>query len=248
MKVSHQSAQLEQAVRADRILAAAGELLLRFGYKRVTIDDIANRAEVGKGTVYLHWKTKQELFAELLLREVTEVTRELVAGMRADPTEVLLHRVTSVSFRAILQRPLTRALYTRDLDTLGKLAASDTAGGAARQRVAGALFDEYLDLIRAHGLLRTDIDRHTQSYVLNAVGTGFFVSEQFLPGQLQEIPLEHKAAALAEVIRLALEPPGEPDPDALRRIAPRAIELFDRMCVERDPATATPAPRPREQR
>ncbi|HEX2288642.1 MAG TPA: helix-turn-helix domain-containing protein [Pseudonocardiaceae bacterium] len=234
-----QDGSREQVGRADRILAAAGELLLRFGYKRVTIEDIANQAEVGKGTVYLHWNTKQELFAELLLREVTEVTRELVASMRADPTGVLLHRVTSVSFQAIMQRPLARALYTRDLDTLGKLAASETAGVAARQQVAGALFDEYVDLLRAHGLLRTDIDRQAQNYVLNAVGTGFFVTEQFLPEQLQEISLEHKAAALAEVIRLALEPPGEPDPDTLRSIAPRAIELFDRMCVERDPATAT---------
>lgn len=140
----------EHAVRADRILAAAGELLLR---------------------------------------QVTEVTRELVAGMRADPTEVLLRRVTSVSFQAIMQRPLARALYTRDLDILGKLAVSDTAGVAARQQVAGALFDEYVDLMRAHGLLRTDIDRQTQRYVWNAVGTGFFVTEQFLLEQLQEISL-----------------------------------------------------------
>ena len=50
-----------QAVRADRILAAVGELLLRFGYKRVPIEDSANRAEVGKGTIYLHWEIKQEL-------------------------------------------------------------------------------------------------------------------------------------------------------------------------------------------
>jgi hypothetical protein len=31
--------------------AICGELLLRFGYQRVTIEDLATRAEVGKGTV-----------------------------------------------------------------------------------------------------------------------------------------------------------------------------------------------------
>ncbi|MGH3812109.1 MAG: TetR/AcrR family transcriptional regulator [Pseudonocardiaceae bacterium] len=237
----------EQTLRADRILEAAGELLVRFGYKRVTIEDIATRAEVGKGTVYLHWKTKHELFAVLLLREVAEVTRELLVGMRADPAEVLLHRVTRASFLTIMRRPLARALYTRDLDTLGKLAASDSGGFAARRRVADALFDDYVDLMRAHGLLRNDTDRQTQMYVLNAVGTGFYVTEQFLPEHLRELSLEHKAAALAEVIRLALEPPGEPDPGTLRAIAPRAIDLFDRMRAGCDPGAATPLPELQEQ-
>jgi AcrR family transcriptional regulator len=230
----------QPTLRADRILAGAAELLLRFGYKRVTIEDIATRAEVGKGTVYLHWKTKHELFAVLLRRQVAEVTRELVAGMRADPAEVLLHRVVRASFSTIMRRPLAKALYTRDIDTLGKLATSDT-GLAARQQVTDAIFDDYLDLMGSHGLLRADIDRMTRLYVLNAVGAGFYVTEQFLHEQLQEMTLEHKATALAEVIRLVFEPPGEPDPDALSAVAPQVIELFDRMRAEFDPA-AWPTP------
>jgi AcrR family transcriptional regulator len=237
----------EQALRADRILDAAGELLLRFGYKRVTVEDVATRAEVGKGTVYLHWKTKQELFAVLLLREGAEVMRELVAGMQADPAEVLLHRMMRASFLAIMRRPLARALYTRDLDTLGKLAASDAAGLASRQRVADGLFDEYVDLMRAHGLVRADTDRQTQVYALNAVGAGFYFTEQFLPEELRGMSLEDKATALAEVIRLTFEPPGDPDPDTLGATAPRAIALFDRMRAECAPGTATSPRQPQEQ-
>lgn len=235
------------ALRADRILDAAGELLLRFGYRRVTVEDVATRAEIGKGTVYLHWKTKQELFAVLLLREGAEVMRELVAGMQADPAEVLLHRMMRASFLAIMRRPLARALYTRDLDTLGKLAASDAAGLASRQRVTDGFFDEYVDLMRAHGLVRADTDRQTQVYALNAAGAGFYFTEQFLPEGLRGMSLEDKATALAEVIRLAFEPPGDPDPDTLRAIAPRAIELFDRMRAECAPGTATPPRQPQEQ-
>lgn len=238
--------QSEQALREDRILDAAGELLVRFGYKRITVEDIANRADVGKGTVYLHWKTKDELLAELLLREVAEVTGELVASMQADPAGVLLHRMTAASFLAIMQRPLARALYTRDLDTLGKLATTDAAGLATRRQRADGYFDDYLDLLRTHGLLRTDIDRQSLTYSLRAVGAGFFISEQVLPPQLREMSLQRKAASLAEVIRLALEPAGEPDPDHLRAAAPHAIELFDRMRLECDPGARTPAPLRRE--
>ena len=41
--------------RAGRILDAAAELLLRWGYKRVSIEEIARHAGIGKGTVYLHF-------------------------------------------------------------------------------------------------------------------------------------------------------------------------------------------------
>ena len=44
---------------------AATALILRWGYNKTTIDDIARQAGVGKGTVYLHWNTREELFATL---------------------------------------------------------------------------------------------------------------------------------------------------------------------------------------
>jgi AcrR family transcriptional regulator len=216
----------EQASREQRILDAAGELLLRFGYRRVTVEDVAARSGVGKGTVYLHWKAKQELFASLLLREVGDVMLKLAEGMRADPAEVLLHRMMRASFLAIMRRPLARALYTRDIDTLGKLAGSDLLQD--RQRASDDLFAEYVDLLREHRLLRTDTDRATQVYALQAAGAGFYFMEQFLPPDPQ-LPLEHKAAALAEIIRRAFEPPEDPDLDTLCAIAPRAVELFNLM-------------------
>jgi AcrR family transcriptional regulator len=74
--------------REQRILDAAGELLLTFGYRRVTVDDVARRAGVGKGTVYLHWSSKLELFAAVLLRDVASIVEAQLAAMRADPAEI----------------------------------------------------------------------------------------------------------------------------------------------------------------
>lgn len=58
--------------------------------------------------------------------------------------------------------------------------------------------------------------------------------EQFLSPQEQR-PLERKAAALAEIIRRAFEPPEDPDIKTLCAIAPRAVELFDLMRTGRPP-------------
>ena len=45
----------------DAILDATDDLLTRFGYKRMTIDDLAREVGIGKGTVYLHFRSKEEI-------------------------------------------------------------------------------------------------------------------------------------------------------------------------------------------
>jgi AcrR family transcriptional regulator len=45
----------------DAILDATDLLLTRFGYKKMTIDDLAKEVGIGKGTVYLHFPSKEEI-------------------------------------------------------------------------------------------------------------------------------------------------------------------------------------------
>src|SRR6266568_3546350 len=71
--------------RAHRILDAAATLILRWGYNKTTIDDIARQAGVAKGTIYLHWKTREELFAALITREKLEMGKEIKQRIIVDP-------------------------------------------------------------------------------------------------------------------------------------------------------------------
>ncbi len=45
-----------------RLLEAAEIRFRRFGYKRTTVDDVATEAGTGKGSVYLHFSSKQEIY------------------------------------------------------------------------------------------------------------------------------------------------------------------------------------------
>ncbi len=49
-----------------RILEAAGLLFARYGLKKTSIDEIAQQAGLGKGTIYLYFKSKEELFAKIV--------------------------------------------------------------------------------------------------------------------------------------------------------------------------------------
>ncbi|MED4016003.1 TetR/AcrR family transcriptional regulator [Sutcliffiella cohnii] len=52
--------------RKRQILEAAEKSFSMFGYKATTMDQVAKMANVGKGTIYLFFKNKEELFDEII--------------------------------------------------------------------------------------------------------------------------------------------------------------------------------------
>ena len=58
----------EKDERRTRIIDAAEKVLVSKGYPATTMDDVAAEAEVGKGTLYLYFKNKDELIMALAMR------------------------------------------------------------------------------------------------------------------------------------------------------------------------------------
>jgi len=70
----------------EAILQAARQRFLHYGYKKTTIDEIAQDAGIGKGTVYLHFAGKDEIMLTLVLgvkRNITEQMRAIAASLAA---------------------------------------------------------------------------------------------------------------------------------------------------------------------
>ncbi len=63
--------------REDQILSAALSLFNRDDWQTVTIDQIAAKAEIGKGTIYKHFESKDQIYAKLVVRFHENVVREL---------------------------------------------------------------------------------------------------------------------------------------------------------------------------
>jgi AcrR family transcriptional regulator len=101
--------------RADAILDAAADLLRAHGYRRVSVDDVATRAGVGKGTIYLHWRTREALFWAVLQRETLRLLEQLIADLAADAELALPQRLIGRLFIELDGRPLVRARKRRTL-------------------------------------------------------------------------------------------------------------------------------------
>ncbi len=56
----------EQSVRKKRIIEVARKVFAQKGYHLTTIDEVAKRTGIAKGTVYLYFPSKEKLFLEVL--------------------------------------------------------------------------------------------------------------------------------------------------------------------------------------
>jgi AcrR family transcriptional regulator len=70
-------ANKEKTDKRDAILHSAWGLIRHYGYNKTTIDDIAREAKVGKGTVYLYFKSKKEIMLALTDLTNERITRQL---------------------------------------------------------------------------------------------------------------------------------------------------------------------------
>lgn len=156
----------ERAERAERVLDVAADLLRRWGHRRVTIDEVARHAGIGKGTVYLHWRTREDLLRAVFAREVRAAIGELAAALRADPRAWLPHRLARTYFLAILGRPLLRGLFLRDAELLGRLDDGRIDGHGMVSRA-------YFGLVARHGVLRSDLSAEAAEHGFLAILEGF---------------------------------------------------------------------------
>ena len=67
----------EKAKRREDILRAAREVFFGKGAGRATIDDVAARAEVSKGTIYLYFESKEAILAHFVLEGLDLLSSQL---------------------------------------------------------------------------------------------------------------------------------------------------------------------------
>jgi AcrR family transcriptional regulator len=99
------------------ILDAAATLFAHFGFKKTSIDQVAAGAGVGKGTVYMAAENKQELFYQVVHREI----RGFVARCSAmidprKPANELLTQSSLHVYQYIQDNPLVRDLLLGNLE------------------------------------------------------------------------------------------------------------------------------------
>ena len=208
--------------RAQRILDAASTLILRYGCHKTTIDDIAREAGVGKGTLYLHWKTREALFAALILREKVAMAEDIKQRLACDPAGATLRGLLKHAALALMQRPLLKAVLLRDTEVFGKLVQREQSSALSAEVLAG--FTTYFQGLREQGLVRTDLSLQAQAALFSSIFTGFFLAAPLLPDAFKPSD-EELAELMAETGHRTLEP-RDPVPSGALQIASHTLTQY----------------------
>lgn len=129
--------------RAEAILAAAREQFLLEGAEHATVDAVAARAGVGKGTVFLYWPTKARLHDAVVQLEVAALLAGLADELRTGVTRLSVGKVVRREIAAVLEIP---GLAPQKPGVPDAPADSDDFPGPALHRI--------ISIMQAHGLVR----------------------------------------------------------------------------------------------
>ncbi|WP_020577432.1 TetR/AcrR family transcriptional regulator [Actinopolymorpha alba] len=189
-----------RTARAHRILDAAEELILRLGYNKTTLDDVARLAGVPKSTIYLHWTTRDTLFAALLRRERLVMVEAIQHEVTRSADRITLPELLRTLALEIARRPLLRAALLQDNEVLGRLVAQKRQ---SNQATATAGLEHYLETLRALGVVRTDFSLADHVNVISMATYGAFMTGPMLPDDLR-LSDERRAELIAETVHRTL--------------------------------------------
>ena len=67
----------EKDSRKKLILKSARTLFFKKGFNNVTVDEIAKSSELGKGSIYLYFNSKEEIYAQILLNDIEDFNQQV---------------------------------------------------------------------------------------------------------------------------------------------------------------------------
>ena len=158
----------------EKIVQAAITTFSKYGYDKTRMDDIAKSAKLGKGTLYLYFKSKEELFYDISENSIKELKEQLSklfskkedlvhdAEKFYDQYRNLIHDSEKVSFEMIAESSrnpkLRKALYEQ------------------RMKVYDIVID-YLRRQIEKGFFRKDVDVNAIASGLVALYDGLTISK-----------------------------------------------------------------------
>ncbi len=189
--------------RQQQILDAAAAVIIRLGYDKTTMSDIAEEAGASRRTVYLYFKGKEELFEALLYREYMQYAQTWLEQIDADPRGGTVGGFYRATFHAVNCHPLIAAILRRDRRVIGNYLRK--RGNLFTQMYTQVSTPGFFLAMQAAGAIRQDIDAAVILHIVEMLSYGQLTIGDYKPPD-QFPPYDAVMEALADMMDRALAP------------------------------------------
>jgi AcrR family transcriptional regulator len=172
--------------RSNRILDATRKLLIRYGYDKTTVSDIAREAGISKGAVYLEFRSKDALVHALMTHDIYAYSEHIFSVLeRLAVHEWTFSKIYQVSIDALVNSPMMKAIVRNDKRVFGAYMT-----GLGQEWVQYKQQGRYpmLLMMQQAGAIRQELDAKIVDYILSLIVHGVALSEtdNFPYGQVDE--------------------------------------------------------------
>jgi AcrR family transcriptional regulator len=192
-----------QDTKWEGIVAEAAKVFARYGYRKTSMDEVAQAAGVAKGTLYLGCESKRDLFYQAILRDLRLWNAELSRCVDPrQPADALLVLVAQQAFDTRDSYPLARDLVLGcyDADLPDWVEHLDELRAASQSTLL-----ELLRLGVRQGRFRGGLDvEAVASVLLDLIATTLMYHTR---GPAPEARLQRHAAALFDLVLNGLAAP-----------------------------------------
>jgi AcrR family transcriptional regulator len=189
--------------RQQQILNAAAVVIIRLGYDKTTMSDIAEAAGASRRTVYLYFKGKEELFEALLYREYLQYAQTWLEQIEADPRGGTIGGFYRATFHGVHRHPLIAAMLRRDRRVVGNYLRKQD--NLFAQMYSGVNAVGFFQALQAAGAIRQDIDAAVILHIIEMLSYGQLTIGDFKPAD-QFPGYDAVMEALADMMERALRP------------------------------------------
>ncbi|NRA89421.1 MAG: TetR/AcrR family transcriptional regulator [Rhizobiales bacterium] len=211
----------KSTARETAILNAATHLFTQYGYDKTSIADIAKRAGISKGAIYLNFKSKDKLFEALLIIQITRFGHEWMAHVEADPQGGTMARIYINMLYAMNDNKFITSMLRQDNHLFGRYLHKPN--NIFKDRNHAGTKHEFITLMQQAGCIRKDLEPVTTAHVMNILSYGLVAMEQVM--HKDDIPpAEEVIKTIAEIMDRALTPKDGGNSDAGKAIL---RQLFD---------------------
>jgi AcrR family transcriptional regulator len=173
-------------------------LLAKYGYGKMTMEDVARQVGIGKGTIYLHFRSKEDL----VLSHIDRIAETAVRDLReqAASADAVDRRLRRMLVLRVMVRFDGVAHYTQNL---GDLLASIRAALLARRQVHFEREQAVLEDVLREGARSGAFDcpdPRTAAHVL-VLSTNSLLPFNLSPGELgRRDEVEEQAGRVADLL------------------------------------------------
>jgi AcrR family transcriptional regulator len=141
-----------RAETRERLFRAALELFARRGFLETTVEDITEAADVGKGTFFNYFPTKEHVLATFGAQRIAEIERGLERARKGPVLPVLEELATDLAGQSKENPALLRAIYAAHASC-----APVRAELHKRLKIGRQLLAQIFELAQERGEIRRDV-------------------------------------------------------------------------------------------